>query len=542
MAQFPSKVSTPVASSLFSGFLFGKCVPKNQDADQLLLSFSQKLAAPPISSPEYLSALDSTILPRFRRGWDKEYLYEVETGILSSGKTTEGIHADEFDIPQSDFVSLATGASPIPAEAFASIKSRKAVAIEDSGKLRLVTVASKWQHLLAPLHRLIYNVLVLKTHGTVVRGTPLPSTFRSFPGAPGNCVSGDYEASTDNLSSLHSIHILETLRSRSTVVPSQIWDLAIASMTGTLTYVDSEGVRHVSEQNTGQLMGNYLSFPLLCISNMATLFLGFGVDEAERLIHQGLVRINGDDIVFVQGEELTEKWRSSLPLSGFVVNESKTSTHKYLFTLNSRLFRRGQVRVKRVWSISYKGILKKADPRKKPDVMAAHAAVIRENVQCVPGKLYPKVVRALACVKKRAWIGTSVKLLKGMSYGEFRCWPKDWKDAERIAEFERRFVPLRQKTGGYKIRNTIKRSEATKAEAKDSNRLTASVWFHKADRMQVIETNDRGLSLKEREDCMDWLYLAVPNYSRRKEESVVYLRERRVIEEETDPFGCPWAF
>jgi len=533
-SHFPESISTPDASTLFSGFLFAKNIPKDQNPDILLKAYTEKLSLPPLSTDEYKSALRQYIIPTFRNGWDKNYLHEVETGILSSGKTVERMSADEWTLPRQDFVAYCTGSLPLPPNAFTSIRERTALAIPDSGKLRIVTVGSLWQHLLAPLHRLIYNHLCTRRASPIVRGQPLPSTFSSFPSSDKDTYvfSGDYEASTDNLSSLHSLEILRELRKTSISIPDQIWELAFASMTGTISYMDSHGRKHTSNQLTGQLMGNYLSFPLLCISNVATLFLAFGHVEAWRMINQGLVRINGDDIVFVSTLERGRQWKSCLPKSGFVINDTKTSVHRYLFTLNSRLFRRGSKHVKRVWCIPSKGIFKKVNVTKYRDCMAAHAAVVREAVKGCPGRLYGRAVRALVSVKRKAWMDTSVKRLAGESDLEFKLFPKDWKDAERITEFERRLVPLRETFTGCERVEKIKRKDATRAQIRESQVMHAEAYFARAGRPVVSSSNDRGLSKFEKGECMFWLWLAVPRYKHRAEEEEIWVREA-VVREDT---------
>jgi hypothetical protein len=237
------------------------------------------------------------------------------------------MECSDWDIGYEVFQEYTTTSAP-PPSAFVEVKSHKLVAVYDSGKYRLVTLGSKWQHLLAPLHHLIYDHLTSRE--TVIRGNPRPSTFEGFTHSTDLLCSGDYEASTDNLSSLHALHILRDLRSRSTYVPEWIWDLAEASLTGTVEYTTSDKRTKQFDQSTGQLMGNYLSFPLLCISNIATLFLAFGSTEAWRMVHNGLVRVNGDDIVFRAKIGSITRWKESLPDSGFVVNPSKTSVHDKL--------------------------------------------------------------------------------------------------------------------------------------------------------------------------------------------------------------------
>jgi hypothetical protein len=532
-AQFPAGCSDDEASTRFSAFLFAKTITSPQDPGELLHAYAKKLSLPPLSTPEFRSALSNYLLPTFRYGWDKYYEHQVKMSVLSSGKTVEGIKACEWDLPYSDFHSFCMGLQEIPAEAFKSVKEHKLVAVADSGKYRLVTLGSKWMHLLAPLHRLIYSRLTSK--GTTLRGSPLPSTFSDFPFSSDPIISGDYEASTDNLSSAHALHILRDLRSRSKSIPSAIWDLAEESLTGWLTYVVN-GVTYRSPQETGQLMGNYLSFPLLCISNISTLFLAFGCEEAWRLINKRLVVVNGDDIVFRSSGY--EKWKECLPLSGFIMNPRKTGIHHRLFTLNSKLFKCMSTRVKKLWHLIPKGVFKKIDITKKADDMLAHAAVVRENVRGIPGKMYEKTVRALVSVKKECVRRTGVKDLAGLSEKEYRSWPKKWKLYERIKAYESMTIPKKEKMEGNKVWK-ISWDLATVQERKDSKYVAAQSRFNLSLRETVAETNDRRVGGYDLRMALDFLCQKLPNYKKREEESVVWVTDpvRRSRDDEFDDSG-----
>jgi len=483
-------------------------------------TYSTKLSSRPLDSPEFKTAINSLLNPIFRKGWDKRYEHRVNSHILSNGKTVEGIMASAWHLERDDFVAMCTFGA-VPDIAFSEIKKHKLTAFPDNGKLRLVTLGSCWQHLLAPLHHTIYSVLTSTPN--VLRGEPLPSTFANMVQEPGVYLSGDYEASTDNLSTVHAVHILRFLRSRSTHIPDRIWDLAEALMSsGKIWYTDTHKKCHRFDQNTGQLMGNYLSFPLLCISNLATVFLAFGQAEGYRMMKNGLVVVNGDDLVMKVSAPKVKQWFAALPKSGFVINLLKTGIHKSLFTLNSKLFRGGSVKVRKLWHFVPKGIFKKTDITKTPDVMAAHAAVVRENVRQISSKVYAKVVKALASVKRKASAFTSVKTLAGLSDREYSAWPKEWKTAERMVAYEQRFNPIKERQGGkdYKKIYEKKRQDASREEIRQSPYLCAESRFHCWDRGSKTETNDRIIS------NIDVGYFACPCYAKRKEEDTIWVRQR----------------
>jgi hypothetical protein len=534
LSHFPAHCSTVEASSRFSGFLFAKLVNKPQDPDAVCRAYLEKLSQPPLESPIFKSALTNFIIPCFRRGWDCMYNDTVLRHTLSDKSCVELSSTAEWDLSYREYVEMAVGDRDLPRFAISELKKRQLLAIEDSGKLRLITKASKWQHLLAPLHRVIYGVLTGKTFGSggspVLRGEARPSSFDCFPFADDTeVVSGDYEASTDNLSSVHALHILRELRRTSLHVPDQIWDLAESSLTGEILYKSKSGFKTVSTQRTGQLMGNFLSFPLLCISNLGTLFCAFGSESAWSLIYSGLVRVNGDDIVWCAWKGAHQQWVDSLHHSGFILNPTKTSVHKKFFTLNSKLFKRGTRFVKKVWHLIPKGVFKKTDPAQNSDLMAAHAAIVRENIRGAPGSVRARVCRALASVKLNAWRQTRVKSLVGSSKLEYQSYPAAWKTMERLCEFERRFSPLKER---YRVPlvgvERIGISKATLEESLAAPYLSASISFSAQVKRVEKVSNDRFVDLREWKRCVDWLFLAEPQYQWVREEEEIWICKRTV--------------
>lgn len=97
--------------------------------------------------------------------------------------------------------------------------------------------------------------------------------------------------------------ILEAARAESSSVPDVVWELAFDSLHAFVEYPD--GSRHAMVR--GQLMGNLLSFPLLCLQNYI----------AWRWCFRGAwksipVRINGDDIVFRTSRARYQQWAGTV--------------------------------------------------------------------------------------------------------------------------------------------------------------------------------------------------------------------------------------
>nr|QXN75330.1 MAG: RNA-dependent RNA polymerase [Grapevine-associated botourmia-like virus 1] len=107
----------------------------------------------------------------------------------------------------------------------------------------------------------------------------------------------------------------------------------------------------VRQQARGQLMGQLLSFPLLCLSNYLTFKFSVRRDVP--------VLINGDDIVFRARPDEVDHWRENVGKSGLVLSAGKTLIHNRFFSLNSCMFDAGRkvtwvpfVRAKALWGSS----------------------------------------------------------------------------------------------------------------------------------------------------------------------------------------------
>jgi hypothetical protein len=111
-------------------------------------------------------------------------------------------------------------------------------------------------------------------------------------------------------------------------VPEHVKEAAMESQELELCHPDGGTCR----LRTGQLMGNLLSFPLLCIVNYLAFryYTGLGRDAN--------VKINGDDIVFQSSRQVADRWMEGVVGSGLVLSRGKTMVDRRYFSLNSRLF------------------------------------------------------------------------------------------------------------------------------------------------------------------------------------------------------------
>jgi len=197
--------------------------------------------------------------------------------------------------------------------------------VNTAGKDRGVTIASDDVGVLGPLHRSMYDSISARPW--LLRGEARPGRFRSFTRKDGEVfVSGDYESASDNLRVEVADCIIDTLQSMSTQVPSTVWAAARAFLRCRIQYPDFSS----PFESEGQLMGNLLCFPLLCLQNYIAFRWCLGPDKP--------VRINGDDIVFRSTVEEYERWADFVSSVGLVLSRGKTLVSRDYFSLNSSFF------------------------------------------------------------------------------------------------------------------------------------------------------------------------------------------------------------
>lgn len=104
-------------------------------------------------------------------------------------------------------------------------------------------------------------------------------------------------------------------------------------MPATVHYPNGRSILQVR----GQLMGNPLSFPLLCIINLACYMRYRSIETKTQLMLSPFI-INGDDIVFRAKFDEKEAWRDCVRGVGFSLNMLKTYSSKNFACVNSILF------------------------------------------------------------------------------------------------------------------------------------------------------------------------------------------------------------
>jgi len=95
-------------------------------------------------------------------------------------------------------------------------------------------------------------------------------------------------------------------------------------------------------QKNGQLMGNPISFPVLCWANYLCYHLSWELycERQCELFTPPPVLINGDDIGFSSGRDFAKVWREFLPQFGFEPSLGKNFETSKFLQLNSELWMR----------------------------------------------------------------------------------------------------------------------------------------------------------------------------------------------------------
>jgi hypothetical protein len=195
--------------------------------------------------------------------------------------------------------------------------------VPSAGKKRPLLIYDENVDLLAPLHRLMYSHL--RRSDWLLCGPPTDERITS------TCVS-DYQtsvdlvAATDGLAHDVSQALLDCAFFTSVKVPRSLRSLAKASFSPVL--MDSEGV--VRRVRHGQMMGSYLSFPLLCLHSYCAASWAARFDVNARFL------VNGDDTVISASRYVTVQ---DYP-SGYRLNSDKTIRAENVAEVNSTVFLR----------------------------------------------------------------------------------------------------------------------------------------------------------------------------------------------------------
>jgi hypothetical protein len=155
-------------------------------------------------------------------------------------------------------------------------------------------------------------------------------------------LSGDYKGATDTLRKDVSEHCINAILSATCLpelaVGSPMGDLMRRCLTEhTIEYLDKKGnVVNSIKQQTGQLMGSFLSFPVLCIINLAINWYYLDPFQDHKPWELPLY-INGDDVLAASNEPFPN-WAETVGLVGFKKSLGKNYISDHMFCINSEFY------------------------------------------------------------------------------------------------------------------------------------------------------------------------------------------------------------
>lgn len=156
----------------------------------------------------------------------------------------------------------------------------------------------------------------------------------------GNWVSGDYSAATDSVRMSWTIEAFEQIV-KIAQLPYDYARICRRVLYGQeLSYGARYPIDWAGLQESGQLMGSTLSFPILCILNLAAYWKAYEEIHGRVSMKKLPVMVNGDDILFRVSAEgasssLYKAWIRSITQIGFVLSPGKNYVHPRYLTVNS---------------------------------------------------------------------------------------------------------------------------------------------------------------------------------------------------------------
>jgi len=313
------------------------CMEKEM-IEKLVENLMVPAAEPP---PGFLQFVRREVSRLFPKGWDASYeafcrttsppLSSVKYGCPLGGTRSNGGSLGAFTDEkwlQHDFLDVVChGTRELPPRLTGYL-----MVAQSAGKPRPLSKFDYMALAMRPLHKTVYSHLSQKPW--LCRGDVDAEKLAraGFSFGKGVLTSGDYKSATDGLNRTVSQVILDTLLGTSSFVPQGVREYASGSLAPLLSSSEYDIDEFVPER--GQMMGSYLSFPLLCLYN----FLCFRWVCKQNKVKRLPVLINGDDILFQSTREFSDSWMQVLPSLSLTVETVKTSVSSEYGSLNSTLF------------------------------------------------------------------------------------------------------------------------------------------------------------------------------------------------------------
>lgn len=353
----------------------------------------------PPSSAEYLAFVRKTVRRLFPFGWDSKYEDFVWSFVPKpSARLKKRSRADHLLRDRGGGIEFRRNVLAGKGFDTSELRARYKEVLS-AGKVRPLVIFDDRVDLLGPLHHTIYRWLARGKWLLV--GPPTEKRVSSVCSKTFQ-TSVDLVAATDNLSITVASTILECLLARAARVPGEIRLLAVNSLPCIVNCAGEE-----VQVSHGQMMGGYLSFPLLCLQSYIAAAWATRQTEAEILV-------NGDDTLISSDRPV----RSEDYPPGFFLNDKKTIRSKGVAEINSTCFLKdGRGRWRQVHHLRRGSFL--------PDFpgMLHAAAAVRSSVKWTD-----------------AFIRSRIGKIWGLSPRQLRLHPQSYVAFQRQRELRRRRV------------------------------------------------------------------------------------------------------
>jgi hypothetical protein len=205
------------------------------------------------------------------------------------------------------------------------------------GKHRVVTMQSaRVKRVLTPVHQSLYDHI--SSFGWCVRGDVTKEDFEVVYSerVEGECIiSGDYSQATNKIYA-PAVEAMVRVLLRSKKLNPDEREILEGSFRDLRYLADVDGNRVFLPIHRGQMMGNLVSFPFLCLLNKVCFDLATDIYYGPKANRKG--RFNGDDCLFMGDRPFYECWQRVTAVYGFVVNVEKTGFSPRFGELNSRCY------------------------------------------------------------------------------------------------------------------------------------------------------------------------------------------------------------
>lgn len=245
------------------------------------------------------------------------------------------------------------------------------VALLEAFKVRIITKAEAVRHwLVQPLQKVFWRALqAFPCFALTGRPDEPEDVARMFDQLlpKESLVSGDYESATDLLLSEVSSTVLRGFKapdiarmmgssmspdgslsrgrrgSKRPMIDPRLWFPMEQALVGHTLWFKNQvsGAMEAFPQKNGQLMGSFISFPVLCVANAAICRMAVEESRGQRLtLFQTPMIINGDDCLFPSTAEGYDLWKRAGRAIGLKPSVGKNYVSKTLAVINSQEYRR----------------------------------------------------------------------------------------------------------------------------------------------------------------------------------------------------------